>query len=357
MKILYLAPTFDETNGWGRYSAGFLTQAKRHFGSENIIVPDPEKIRSKDIKVLTPLLVLGDAAALQSKAEEADVIHATAETLGPLAMMLGTRTGKPYIISSHGTYSDLDTYHWYARWLYKKAFAHACRILPVSTYTEQVVMKYFPEAKTKVVPGGYLPTDHRAETPAPSAKKRILSVGVLKRRKGFHTLIGAIELLKDHGMQVQCDIAGSKDDVKYVTELRRMILDASLAKDITLHGRVSDEKLHELYDSSDLFVLPAEHVGTAFEGLGLVYLEALSHGIPVIGSHDSGAEDVIYHGDNGLLVQPGDPEALADAIKLVFEDPKKWKAMSDAARPSVERFRWDHVGDAMANIYRTCPNT
>jgi len=180
---------------------------------------------------------------------------------------------------------------------------------------------------------------------------------VLKRRKGFHTLVGAIRLLRNHGMEVKCDIVGSKKDTEYVTKLERMILDASLAKDITLHGRIPDEKLHELYDGSDLFVLPAEHVGTAFEGLGLVYLEALSHGIPVIGSYDSGAEDVIYHGDNGLLVQPGDAEALADAIKLVFEDSEKWKAMSDAARPSVERFRWDHVGDAMANIYRTCPKS
>jgi len=357
MKILYLAPTFDETNGWGRYSAGFLTQAKRHFGSENVIVPPPESLRSKDMKILTPLLVLGDAAALQSKAEAADVIHATAETLGPLAMMLGTRSGKPYIISSHGTYSDLDSYHWYVRWLYKNAFSHACRILPVSTYTEQVVRKHFPEAKTAVVPGGYLPTDHRKETSAPSPQRRILSVGMLKRRKGFHTLIGAIGLLKDQGFLVKSDIVGSKDDREYVTGLESMILDAGLAKQITLHGRVSDTELHEFYDTTDLFVLPAEHSGTAFEGLGLVYLEALSHGIPVIGSHDSGAEDVIYHGDNGLLIEPGNAEALADAIRLLFEDPKKWKAMSGAARPSVERFRWDHVGDAMANIYRTCPNT
>lgn len=354
MKILYLAPTFDEANGWGRYSAGFLTQAKRHFGSENVLVPDPEKIRSKDIKMLTPLLVLGDAASLESMAKEADVIHASAETLGPLAMTIATRVGKPYVISSHGTYSDMHTYHWYVRWLYKKAFKHACKILPVSTYTEQVVRKYFPDAKTNVVPGGYLPQDHRKETDAPSDRQRILAVGMLKPRKGFHTLIGAIELLRDHGFKAQCDIVGSRDDKAYVAELESMILDAGMASQVTLHGRVSDEELHKFYDAADLFVLPAEHSGTAFEGLGLVYLEALSRGIPVIGSHDSGAEDIIYHGENGLLVEPGNAESLADGIRLVLEDAKKWKSMSDAARPSVERFRWDHVGDAMAEIYKTC---
>ena len=122
---------------------------------------------------------------------------------------------------------------------------------------------------------------------------------------------------------------------------------------LTFHGRVSEDALDRFYANADLFVLPSEHDGLAFEGLGLVYLEALSYGLPVIGCFDSGAEDVIRDGVNGLLVPPGDPERLAAAIESILGNGETWKKMAEAAPTSIDRFRWEHVGAEMDTVYKT----
>lgn len=356
MKVLFLAPDYDETNGWGRYATGVLAQIRRRLGHENVIAPDPKDIPSREPNMLSPLSALADEHRLRKDATDVDLIHAAAEPLAPLAMMLSMHMGKPYLITAHGTYADMRTYGWTTRWLYERAFRHACAIVCVSKYTEQLVRSHFPDAKTRVIPGGFIPPAAKRASDRPSDVRRILSVGALKRRKGFHNLVDAVGLLAQEGFHFRCDIVGDKEKAQgYVEELQKKTSDLGVADRISLLGRVSEEKLNDLYAQADLFVLPSEHVGTAFEGLGLVYLEALSHGLPVIGSHDSGAEDIITHGENGLLVRPGDARELADAIRLLFEDERKWKHMAEAARPSVERFRWDVVGEKLIELYRACP--
>ncbi len=114
--------------------------------------------------------------------------------------------------------------------------------------------------------------------------------------------------------------------------------------------------LEKFYAQADVFVLVPEHVGPAFEGLGLVYLEALSHGLPAIGGSESGAGEVIRDGQNGLLVPPANPEALANAIRKIFENVQTWKNMSEAAPASIADFAWDRVGERMGALYRKILN-
>lgn len=354
MRILFLTSDLDVTNGWGRYSVGFLAQAQKRFGAANVEAPDPEGLRGAADGKFKSLLTVFDALRLRKAAGKVDLIHAATERVAPLARLLSAWTGKPFIISAHGTYSDAATYPWHLRSMYRASFRSAEVVVAVSRYTAEVVSKSFQPRRVEIVPGGFepRPLSSSLSGKALSTGRRILSVGAIKPRKGFHALIEALGLLKKDGFAFRADCVGPKGEGEYVKKLEARLKELYLEDRVTFHGRVSEDALDRFYAQADLFVLPSEHSGTAFEGLGLVYLEALSYGLPVIGCLESGAEDVIQDGVNGRLVPPGSPERLAAAIKEILADEDTWRRMSEAAPASIDRFRWERVGAGMEAVYK-----
>lgn len=349
MRLLFLTSDLDVTNGWGRYSAGFLKEARARLGAEAVEAPDPSTLRSARGAFVKPLRLFRDAWRLRTSAACADLIHAATEPVAPLACLLSLMTGTPYLVSVHGTYGDAAAYPRRLRWIYRVAFRRAATIAAVSRYTSEVARRSFGPRRIEVIPGGVEATPSPAHRPAPAAPARILAVGAIKPRKGFHALIDAMALLKEAA--VTLDIAGGDAWAEYRKKLDGRVRDAGLGERVRFLGRVSDAELAKLYADADLFVLPSEHDGRAFEGLGLVYLEALARGVPVIGCGESGAEDVIQDGVNGFLVPPGDPAALADAVRKALE-PAIWTRLVSASHASVRPFHWDATGAKMAALYQ-----
>ncbi len=352
MKLAFLTSTLEESVGWGRYAAGFLAQAQRRVGMENVFAPNPARLLSTELRWKQPFFALFDAFGLKGEAGACDVIHAATELVAPLAMFLSFFTRKPYVISAHGTYADAATYPRHLRWLYRLSFQRAARVLAVSRYTAGVVRKSFNVRRIDIIPGGFSPTASASAEKRLGDGHRMLAVGAVKARKGFHTLVEACDLLRRKGFSFEMDCVGPKDSSSYVERLEKRVRELGLEACVKFHGRVSEQALQDYYAKADLFVLPSEHSGTAFEGLGLVYLEAMAQGLPAIGCLDSGAEDVIRDGVNGKLVPPGDAEALASAIKETFDDPASWQRMSTSAPQSVERFRWERVGADTESVYK-----
>lgn len=352
MRIAFITTTLDETVGWGRYAAGFLREARRRNGAENVLAPDPARLRSTEIRWHQPFDALLDAWALRKSLKDVDVIHAAIEPAAPLALFLSLLLGKPYVVSVCGTFADLRSYSKAVRWLYRLAFRRAGRMAVLSRYTLKVFEQGMKDAKTTIVYGGFTPVERVARKTSLSGEGRIVAVGAIKPRKGFHTLVEALGLLKEKGFAFRAECIGPKEPTKYVDRVEARVKGLGLGDRVRFTGRVSEEELNAAYDSADLFVLPSEHDGTAFEGLGLVYLEAMTYGLPVIGCLDSGAEDIIQDGVNGFLVPPGNPEKLAAAIERALGDEALWKRMSDAAPKSIDRFRWSTVGADMEAAYK-----
>jgi glycosyltransferase involved in cell wall biosynthesis len=356
MRILFLTSDLDVTNGWGRYSAGFLAEARERNGVSDVIVPDPAGLKAQPSgwhrRMLYPLTAAVAAWKHRKAAKNADVIHAATEPVLPHAFFLSLMTGVPFIVSAHGTYGDIDTYHPALRWFYRLAFQRAGRIVAVSGYTAEIVRRGIPQAKIAVIPGGFSLEGVAMERAAPGPEPRILSIGAVKPRKGYHTLIEALGLLMAQGIRFRAECIGPKTPSAYAARLEARLKELGLEDRVRFTGRVSETELRAAYARADVFVLPSEHEGTAFEGLGLVYLEALGRGVPAIGCLESGATDVIQDGVNGLLVPPGDAEKLAAAISRVLNDEALRMKMSEAAPKSVERFRWETVGAEMDAAYQ-----
>jgi glycosyltransferase involved in cell wall biosynthesis len=119
-------------------------------------------------------------------------------------------------------------------------------------------------------------------------------------------------------------------------------------------GKVTDAELNQAYLGSTLFVLPStERKGFVMEGLGVVLLEAMASGVPAIGSNTGGIPDIIEDGVNGLLVPPGDPDALAEAIIRILEDQDLADRFREAGLETVKgRFSWDKISDQFIEVYR-----
>ncbi|GAC1473340.1 MAG: hypothetical protein PVSMB7_27180 [Chloroflexota bacterium] len=145
---------------------------------------------------------------------------------------------------------------------------------------------------------------------------RLLSVARLEpddRYKGIDTVIQSIALLRSIHPNIRYTIIGDGPDRPRLICLAQEL---DVANRVAFRGNVSDEDLEAAYRETDIFVLPSTH-----EGFGIVYLEAMAHGKPVIGVRAGGVADVIVHEVNGLLTRKAGADAVADAIARLIADP------------------------------------
>ncbi|MBM4241498.1 MAG: glycosyltransferase family 4 protein [Euryarchaeota archaeon] len=182
-------------------------------------------------------------------------------------------------------------------------------------------------------------------------KFQILSVGYLIERKGFEYLIKSMKDVLKKYKGVKLKIVGSGPLEK---KLKKVVHDLELNGNVEILENVSDEELLKLYNSSDLFVLPSiiDSQGNT-EGLGVVLLEAMACGLPVIGSDIGGIPDIIEDGETGLLVGEKDVEGLSRAIiGLIENENLREKLAIKGSELVTEKFSWYKVAESYLKVYR-----
>jgi glycosyltransferase involved in cell wall biosynthesis len=161
------------------------------------------------------------------------------------------------------------------------------------------------------------------------------TAGVLEERKGHRYLLQAAAVLKRQGVRLKCRIAG---EGALRGDLQRRALELGIGEDVEFVGFVGD--IYEFLSTIDIFVLPS-----LYEGLGVVVLEAMGAGKPVVASRVGGIVDSVVDSTTGFLVVPGNDEALAGAIGKLIDDPALAEVMG--AR-GAERVREKFTMEAMA---------
>ena len=185
--------------------------------------------------------------------------------------------------------------------------------------------------------------------PFAKTPRRILFVGRHIERKGIPFLIRAMEKLENPA-DWELRIVGTGD----VTEaLKAEAADSAQAERIVFTGKLSSEELAREYLGADLFVLPAivDSKGDT-EGLGVVLIEAVAAGLPLVASDVGGIPDVVTDGETGLLVPEKDPAALARAFERLASDPAlRAKVVAGAKSRCAELFSWENVVARLLGIY------
>lgn len=146
-----------------------------------------------------------------------------------------------------------------------------------------------------------------------SGPLRILFIGNLIRRKGLHVLLQALAPLDQAHWTLRV-IGGDTFEPKYARKVRKQIVDAGLSQNVELLGSMPSSQISDHLSSSQVLAVPS-----SYEGFGIVYLEALGAGLPVIASAAGGAREIIRHGRDGFLVPPEDPVAVREAIITLME--------------------------------------
>jgi len=208
------------------------------------------------------------------------------------------------------------------------------------------------KARVEIVPLGCgvsgeapdLPLTHWAGTDL-GAGPVLLSVCRLTPRKGVDRVIEAVALLSEQYPELIYAIVGDGDDRGRLTGLVR---ERGLERRVLFAGRVSDADLLRFYARCDLLVLASREERDDFEGFGLVFVEAGAFGKPVIGGDSGGVSEAVAHEENGLLVDPQSPQAIAEAVRRILGDRElALRLGKEGKRRATEVFTWERCRQAV----------
>jgi glycogen(starch) synthase len=214
---------------------------------------------------------------------------------------------------------------------------------------------HLEDHRLRIIPFGVNVSDRRPAMCKRADREicRLLFVGRLSHRKGFDVLIAALpHIIAKAKTEVVMIIIG--EDVRTPAgvstwETLSGSLDEAVRRRIKYLGAVTDEERDDNYRNCDLFIAPSR-----YESFGLMYIEAMSYGVPAIGCRAGGIPDVIDHGITGLLVEPDNAPALAAAALQLVNDPEQRRRMGTQAKCNVARkFTCEQTAQATLDAYRS----
>ena len=201
------------------------------------------------------------------------------------------------------------------------------KIIFFSSFTKSNVEKFvdFSWSKTKKIINPIIYLKDNFKKKGKFSKKTILCVGEIKYRKGYHHLINALSVLNNkYKKKFNLILIGKINDQDYKDQLNKLIIKNNLNKNIQFKNNVSVKKIKDYYIKSHIFVLLSKKSGNHFEGFGIVYLEALFYGLPVIISNESGAKDLKKIDKSLKIVSPDNSHNVANEIINALNN-KKYK--------------------------------
>jgi glycosyltransferase involved in cell wall biosynthesis len=286
-------------------------------------------------------------------AKPIDVIHAHAALpCGHAAALLSRRLNIPFVITLHG----LDVFNACflggspAAWRRKVSvdvYRAARTVICISGKVQEILKRGTPPGTSSTVvyngvnPNFFSPNVAEVGRLDPE----ILTVGNLLRSKGHELVLRALGNLRASFPRLRCRIIGDGPDRARFETLAR---DLGLERQVQFAGRQSRSEVAEAMRRCSVFVLPS-----ANEGLGCVYLEAMSCGKPVIGCRGQGIEEVIEHGRNGWLIPVDGLAQLEQGLSALLASPELCARIGTAARETIlDKLTLSHQVRQLVKIYR-----
>jgi glycosyltransferase involved in cell wall biosynthesis len=317
------------------------------------LIPMKDLVNHSHFYLVTgvPLMFLKSINLVREK--DVDIIH----TVGLIASVIGTIlskiTNKPHVSTIQGwglsKYSNGNA-NFLARRLVRYAMSNSVVVHCISSYTERSARE-LGAGKTLLAPNGAylgrlsnLNRKGLKEKLGIGQEKIILTAGRLIEIKGIKYLIKAFNKVLEDQNNIRLLIIGDGPEKKKLVNLSDQL---HLKDRISFLGHMPHEQVLSYMCASDIFVGPS-----LVEGLGNVFIEAMACGTPVIGTTVGGIPDIIEDKVNGLLVPPGDSNAIADAILKILNDEELRIRFSKKGLMVVkEIFDWDKICEKIYNEY------
>ena len=222
----------------------------------------------------------------------------------------------------------------------------ATRVIAVSEHEADCLIKMgVSRDRVRVIPNG-VDVSEFADLRTRTNRDELvgLFVGRLDPdQKGLDVLIRAISKLpQNHALHLR--LVG--EDWGGAELLRHLAQRLGVANRVTMVGKLPRPEVVQEFAEADFLVLPSR-----FEPFGIVLLEAMAAGLPVIASRVGGIPEIVAEGETGLLVEPDNPEALAEALRLLCQDESLRFSMGRTARERVKRYAWDSVVPRILSVF------
>lgn len=242
-----------------------------------------------------------------------DLCHAhNAIWAGTVAREAKKRFGIPYVLTEHSTAYRRNLFRAYQERLTREVFSDAFEVIAVSKGLRSDLQRFIQDREIRVIPN-MVNVDYFSlpETPIEEKPFRFLSVSMLTQRKGIDILIRAFHRAFSEREDIVLEVAGEGPERGDLEELTR---DLKIADRVCFSGLLTREQVRETMWRSNVFVL-ASHIET----FGVVLIEALATGLPVIATRCGGPEDFVDD-EVGFLVEPGNVSALAQVLKQAWAE-------------------------------------
>jgi D-inositol-3-phosphate glycosyltransferase len=221
---------------------------------------------------------------------------------------------------------------------------------------QQIVRHYGPLTPISIIPGGvdlerFAPMPRAAARAAlglPANEKVLLFVGRIQRLKGLEVLLRAFATLNDLDARllVVGGQPGNSQETREITRLQHLAARLGIGARTTFVGAVAHERLPLYYSAADTTVMPS-----SYESFGLVAVESLACGVPVVATRVGGLSSIVRDGETGLLVPWRDAELFAQHLRRVLEDDALRERLGEQARGSVLQYGWDRIADEHLALY------
>lgn len=290
--------------------------------------------------------VIAHILGIVRHAGKSDLIHAN-WTLSAICVWLSQPFHrKPFFVTVQGSDIYQATKIVGMKYLTRLALNRAKCVFALSHSLAAETKAIGVNTRILVVPNG---VDTNEFVPGDFERKPlILFVGSLIKRKGADFLISAMPKIIKKYLSHTLVIVG---EGPLRMELERLVLELKLQNKVEFTGDVSPEAVKKWMQLTQVFVLPSLE-----EGLGVVILEALACGVPCIGSDVGGISDSIRAYVNGLLIPPGDWDAIATGVDYILSDPVRWQNMSyEARRIAVMEYDWNKIAQRLIAAYLQDP--
>ena len=282
------------------------------------------------------------------KKEQFDIIHLH-EPMVPILPLCVLEFSKSINVGTfHASYSRQHLYRAFQP-IIKRWQKRLHGSIAVSPAARRYVNNTFP-GEYEIIPNG-IDYKHFSANVAPlpqyqDGKLNILFVGRLEKRKGLRYLLEAYSKLKWEMPNTRLIVVGPGNPDK---ESYRILSSHGL-RDVEFAGRVSYDELPRYYATADIFCSPA----TGGESFGIVLLEAMSAGKPVVASDIEGFRGIMTDGEQGLLVTKKDTGGLANALGRLARDPELRSKLGGQGSRSAEDYRWEVVAGRVEEYYNRC---
>lgn len=345
--ISYLAHHFMKMGHAVKVIAPSSKKSVSYFGEEVIFIGRPFPIPSSGSVARVPLSPwLPAQLRMVLLRENFDILHIH-EPFGSLITLSALIESNTINVGTFHAYHTKPRAYWLGKPILKKLLPKLHGKIAVSKPAEEFVSRHLA-ADYQIIPNGVDIERFNPEGPVAEkfadGKLNILFVGRLEKRKGLDNLLDAYGKIKRRFPEIRLIVVGPGTRLR--PKYEKMVREEGLT-DVVFVGFVSSTELPKYYRTAHLFCSPA----TGGESFGIILLEAMASGKPVVASDIEGYANVISHQVDGLLVPPNNREALAEALLSLLTDESLRHKMGVKGRIKAEQYSWKNIALKVMDCY------